>query len=150
MVLASLYDLKKYRSLIKNFDYLQGVLSKTDFEAIEKGKHELDFGMFFIVSEYQTKSASESLLEFHKKYIDLQFIVEGKENIGYEPILSDHLDEYEYNSDDDIAFTQQPGSFVTLNEDDFALFFPHDGHAPCLHSDSNPRFVRKVVFKLPV
>ena len=58
-------------------------LLNTDFRNKESGKYEIEGDeLFYYVSNYITKTVSESEPELHKKYIDIQYLAEGTERIG--------------------------------------------------------------------
>ncbi len=109
-----------------------------------EGKYELSHGMFAMVQEYTTVCEAEGKLENHKKYIDLQYIVEGVEQIG---IAYDGESTGPYNEESDIEFFKGENFFVTLKNGDFTLLFPQDLHMPKI---GNGGFVKKVVAKIPV
>ena len=103
-----------------------------------------------IVSEYETKAVNENGYEAHKRYIDIQALLEGEEMIACLPI--EWLQETKpYSEDCDAAFyaadiTPQP-SFLTLRPGFFTILFPQDGHMPQL-SITTPTHVKKVVIKV--
>ena len=64
-------------------------IKETDFSNLDLGKHVIDGeDVFAILMEYETKPASDCKLEAHKKYMDVQYIISGSENIGYAPLTS--------------------------------------------------------------
>lgn len=105
-----------------------------------------------IVSEYETKAVNENGYEAHKRYIDIQALLEGEEMIACQPI--EWLTQTKpYSEDCDAAFyaadiTPQP-SFLTLRPSFFTILFPQDGHMPQL-SITTPTHVKKVVIKVAV
>jgi YhcH/YjgK/YiaL family protein len=56
-----------------------------------------------IIHEYLTKDENSSLLEAHKKYIDIQYVIQGEEIIGI-AMLSSTLEATEYSQERDIIF----------------------------------------------
>ena len=68
----------------KSFDYIK----TTNLKNLPAGKYPIDGeNIFALVSEYKTKLESEGKLEAHKKYIDVQYVLNGEELIGYFPFL---------------------------------------------------------------
>lgn len=119
-----------------------------------------------IVSEYKTKAVNENGYEAHKRYIDIQALLEGEEMIACQPI--EWLQETKpYSEDCDAAFyaadiTPHPSeesplpssiihhpSYLTLRPRYFAILYPQDGHMPQL-SITTPTKVKKVVIKVAV
>jgi YhcH/YjgK/YiaL family protein len=124
-------------------------LSENDFTAIEPGKFFLkDKLLYAMVNEYSTKSIDQCRLEAHRKYIDIQFMVSGEEQMGYTPLI-DQKPLEEYNPEKDVIFYEDEVSLFTVREGHFAIFFPDDLHQPCIMlNEISP--VRKVVVKVAV
>ena len=108
------------------------------------GKTELDHGAFYSVSDTKLCKKEERLFEYHRKFIDIQFVVNGVEGMEYADINA--LPEGSFNEGSDIGFTDGEGTPLSLNSGDFAVFFPEDAHKPCIGEG----VVRKVVVKIPV
>ena len=126
------------------FDYI----SQIDVNAIPAGRYEIDGeAMYTMVQEYNTKSKDEGKWEAHRRYIDLQYIVRGAENIGYANI--NHLQQGDYNVAKDFLPLDGDGNFFTLQNGCFVLLLPEDAHMPGLAVES-PAPVKKVVVKIAV
>ncbi len=127
----------------KAFDYLKS----NDFNNIEPGKYEIDGeDIYAIVQQYDTKPMSSGKWEAHKKYIDIQFMVSGKEKMGYSH-KNKMIVTHEYNSDKDALYLKGEGNFLVAEAGYFAIFFPTDVHMPCIAINlSTP--VKKVVIKV--
>jgi len=127
----------------KAFDYLRS----NDFNNIEPGKYEIDGeDIYAIVQQYDTKPMSSGKWEAHKKYIDIQFMVSGKEKMGYSH-KNKMIVTHEYNSDKDALYLKGEGNFLVAEAGYFAIFFPTDVHMPCIAINlSTP--VKKVVIKV--
>ena len=91
-----------------------------------------------------TLPVSESKLEAHRRYADLQYLAQGSERVGYalagtmEPIS-------EYT--DDIQFFNGNWDTLTLHSGDFYLVFPQDLHAPRV-AEAAPSHVVRLVVKI--
>ncbi|UYQ94540.1 YhcH/YjgK/YiaL family protein [Chitinophaga horti] len=150
MILDTLQNAHLYFGLgdkfVKAFEYLV----KTDFNALPKGKYEIDGqNIFAIVNEYDTVDASAEQMEAHKKYIDVQYIVSGAELIGHD-FLQQKEPSKAYDPEADyMLFAEKPSFFSKLEKDHFAIFFPSDLHMPNLRIDA-PAAVKKVVIKISV
>lgn len=128
--------------IAKAFEYLQ----TADFTRLAPGRYDIDGdNLFAMVNAYETKERDECELEGHRQYIDLQFMVEGSELIGYAP-LSNQLLSVKQVSEEDCQFFQGEASFILLEEGMFALLLPADLHMPCIRA-SHER-VKKVVVKI--
>ncbi len=127
----------------KGLKYIQD----TDLINLKPGKYDLGEGIFGIISEYNTKPIENCRPEAHKKFIDIQYIINGEEKIGYAP-LSDQVPSVAYNEENDIVFFNEKTSLSILSAGFFAVYFPTDIHQPCIMIDS-PKPIKKLVIKIP-
>ncbi len=121
-------------------------LESNDLNTLEEGKHEIKGTDLFVnVQAKPGKKLQDAVLEYHKKMIDIQIPVSDSETFGYTPV--DELPEVEFDEQKDIA--KLPGleaqTYVTINPGQMAIFFPQDGHAPCI---SESGCLRKVILKI--
>jgi YhcH/YjgK/YiaL family protein len=124
-------------------------LSQTDFTNVEPGKYEIDGeNVFALVQTYNTKPFSSGKWEAHKKYMDIQYIVSGKEKMGFTDATKVIVLE-EYNEEKDYAIYKGEGNFLIAEEGHFAIFFPSDVHMPSM-AINIPKEVKKVVVKVRV
>lgn len=125
------------------FEYL----TSHDLSKLESGKHQIDGDrMYLLIVDYDTKPLEQGAWEVHRRYIDVQYVVKGSETMG-RVIVNGLTTSEEYNSEKDIEFLTGEGSFFTMNQGDFAVFFPHDAHMPGMTATS-PKAVRKAVVKV--
>ncbi len=107
--------------------------------------------VFALVQRYETQEADVPKFEYHRKYIDVQYLVSGEEIIGWTP--SDRIAVTEpYDQERDIAFgTADAGKWtpVYLQAGWVAVFWPEDGHAPKLSAGARSA-VMKIVVKVAV
>ena len=128
-------------------------LSTNDFSAVEPGEYEIDGrNIFAIVMDKHTATVSERAPETHVKYIDIQYLVSGRESIGFSRYDDALVIETDALNEKDLILYENHlshGSFVNLLPGDFAIFFPADVHRPlCTYGEPGP--VRKVVVKISV
>ena len=127
----------------KSFEYIR----ITDLKNLPAGRYPIDGeNIFALVSEYKTKPESEGKLEAHKKYIDVQFVIEGEELMGYSPLGRQQILK-PYKEENDIVFYTGDKSFTKVSEGMFAIFFPEDVHMPGIAS-SKSSSVKKIVIKV--
>lgn len=116
------------------------------------GTYEIDGKrVFAMVQSYRTKQQTpEMMFEAHKKYIDLQYIVNGIEKIRWARLDKVSLVEEKYSLGEDIAFYEGDAMFdFTLTKNTFLLLYSTDAHLPGLSADKDVN-VRKIVFKIQV
>ena len=116
------------------------------------GSYQISPRVKAIVSEYETKLENELRFEAHRKNIDIQVLLLGEERIACMPIEK-IMETMPYDEDNDAAFysadTIHHPSNIILLPGLFAIFFPQDGHMPCLCVD-DPKTVKKVVVKVAI
>ena len=117
---------------------------------IEVGTYRLSPNVKAIVSEYTTKEVNENGYEAHRQKIDIQYLLKGTEKIACLP-LEELSETKPYSEETDAAFfnavSDHGPSTLALRSGYFAIFFPQDGHMPCL-CISKPEAVKKVVVKV--
>jgi biofilm protein TabA len=149
MVFDTLTNFKNYQALHPQFPHVLKFLNSTKLEQLALGRHEIkDSACFALVSEYTTKSINEGVIECHRKYIDIQIIVQGTEAIGICPLST--CAAAAYDPEKDFQKLEGEVSFIALRTGDFAIFFPQDGHMPGVNYQDKIEKVKKVVVKVPV
>ena len=128
------------------FDFIE----KVTREGAQIGRYELcGSDLFAMVQEYEPKEDS-GIFEAHKNYIDIQYILSGKE---YMECAKEENCEIStpYNPEKDIALYTCDGYRQSLDceEGDFAIFYPQDIHKPGVKLWES-RLVRKIVVKVRV
>ena len=102
--------------------------------------------VFAMVQEGNTLPLEGGQVEAHRKYMDVQIMLEGGETVYYADI--DGLKEtVPYK--DDIIFYEAAGQPARIEKGMFYLALPHDGHMPCRELDG-PGTFRKIVLKIRV
>ena len=131
---------------VKAFAFLRN----TDLANLPLGRIELDGNMYATVSEYFLKDRDTTLFEAHQKYIDIQYVVSGRESIDVAPL--EHMTVTKpYNADNDILFgTVSNYSELKAAPDRFFVLFPSEAHRPGMIDGSNNLFTRKIVVKVPM
>lgn len=123
-------------------------ISATNLADKEVGVYELPNGLKAIVAVYETKVALNCVKEAHEKYIDIQYIIDGEECIGYTP-LADKTPTKAYNPEKDVAFYEEEMTLVKMEKGMFAIFYPEDIHMPGSQYNGAAS-VKKLVVKVPV
>lgn len=105
--------------------------------------------IFALVQDNTTKPRAEGKWEAHKKYIDIQFVASGDEEMGYANVNTLKVQKA-YDEKDDYALFEGAGSYVRVPAGNFTIFFPEDAHVPGSAVNEKPSAVRKVVIKVAV
>lgn len=145
MVIDTLDNLGKYVGLNPLFADVVTFLQANDLNALEDGKHPIkDKDLFVNITTAKGRTKEAAVLETHREMIDIQIPLDTEETFGYTPLQD--LPDFEYNAEKDIMKygTTPAQTYVTCRPGQMAIFFPQDGHAPCI-SDKD---IKKAIFKV--
>ena len=127
-------------------------LRRKDLLPLPDGKVAIDGErVFAIVQRYVPAAAAEPEFEYHRKYIDVQYIVSGAEVIGWAPVGRMTVTK-PYDADKDACLGSVPAGEwtpVRLEAGQLAVFYPEDAHAPKLRAGAAAS-VMKIVIKVAV
>ncbi len=157
MILDTIENIHLYLGLNARFSKAFEILTDKTLAKKEDGKYPVDGEkIYYTLQRYTTKPmfnpqvglGVSSNLEAHRKHIDIQFLLEGVEILGYTPLKGLTTAEG-YNPQKDIAFFNTPKEItkVILEPGLFCILFPDDAHLPCCQL-AGPTEVRKVVIKI--
>ena len=109
-----------------------------------------DYSIKYTISDNMTRLAENTFWESHYKYVDIQYILFGRELIGFSQINNLTLLE-EYNEQKDLVkYHGELSSVLALTADMFAIFYPTDAHKPLLHAKEEvAQRVVKLLMKVP-
>lgn len=145
MVIDTLENFDKYVSLNPLFSAVAEYMKENDIFAQESGIVTLDGKDLFVnYTVAKGKTPDEARIETHNRMIDIQIPLSCPETMGYTP--RKNLSEAEYNEEKDITFYKGLAEkYITVNPGEFVIFFPEDGHAPCVSENTE---IRKAIFKV--
>ena len=146
MIIDTLDNLNKYAALNPLFSDVIEFLNSHDIQTLEAGKYPIkDKNLFMNLQVAAGRSKEAAFLETHIEMIDIQIPISCAETFGYTPLCD--LPDFEYNTEKDITKygDTKPQTYVTVNPGQFAIFFPQDGHAPCITDEPE---IRKAIFKV--
>jgi biofilm protein TabA len=126
-------------------------LKDSDLTGLAVKRYDIDGdNLYATVSEYTSKNEETANFEAHRKYIDIQYVISGKELINVAPLTSVKEVVTPYDSAKDIEFlTVIKVVDYKASPSNFFIFFPGDVHRPGLKDGVNSP-VRKVVIKVKV
>ena len=148
MILDTLNRSDRYLALHPLFARAFAFLRSTDLNALESGRHVIDGEQLFaIVEACVGRTRAEAKLECHRRYIDIQLVLEGVDEMGWKPLAECVNAATDYDAARDIRFFKDtPASWIATPPGSFCLFFPDDAHAPLVSAG----MIRKVVVKIAV
>jgi YhcH/YjgK/YiaL family protein len=140
---------RQYHLNKEYWDKAFAFLKNQDLNKIAKGKYPIDGeNVFASVTEDPSKDFDKTNWESHKKYIDLQYVINGQELIGVYPVSKSTVTK-EYDDKKDAANYKADGKTYPATPGTFFLFFPGDAHRPNITPGGN-KVVKKIVIKIKV
>ena len=145
MIICPWKDIMRYAPVVKGLEEaVAAVNALTEYE--DKKVYPLSDGNRFFISATTTKAPA--LAEAHREFLDIQYVVKGKEVVGWAD-LADCKIEGEFNETKDVGKYSGEFEYITVPEGICYVVFPEDAHMPGCHLDIPNDFV-KVVVKLKV
>ncbi len=146
MIIDRLEYADRYIALHPLFGAAFRFLREMDPYELTDGKHLIQGDeLFAIVERTNGRGRAESRVEHHRRYIDIQYVVSGNEQMGWLPIGNCQEASEAFDPKRDIGFyNDKPETWLNVVPGCFTIFFPEDGHAPL--SGTGP--VHKVVLKI--
>jgi len=152
MIVTDLDFVERQVPLSPSFQLAIDFLCRKDLLELPDGNVPLDgTRVFAILQRYRTAHQDAPKFEYHRKYIDLQYILAGEEVIGWAP-AAEMTASFDYDEHQDICFgLMEPGAWspLRLRAGQVGVFWPEDAHAPRLAA-GKPVLVRKIVVKVAV
>lgn len=149
MIYDTLDRLGRYDCIPRLAD-IQRFLTRTDIASLPPGDIPIDGDELYVkVLSYEPKPAAENFFETHRRYMDVQLVLRGREVMELSPTaaLSEHN---AYDDDGDYQFFNASDgiSRVTVGAKEFTVFFPGEAHKPGCRADEPKGAVYKLVFKV--
>jgi YhcH/YjgK/YiaL family protein len=131
MIIDSLSNAERYFALHPEFPTAFRYL-RENAQGLPDGRYEVRGDRLFAIAALAPgRGRGETRLEYHQRYIDIQFSVAGTDYIGWKPASECSLVEQDFDADKDCGlFADEPLLWAPLPPGMFATFFPKDAHAP--------------------
>jgi YhcH/YjgK/YiaL family protein len=146
MILDELANAQTYSPLHPGFAPAFAFLSNPGIEDLPVGRYEIDGDRIYaMVQRGPGRAREEAFLETHDRYIDIQLVLDGTDQMGWKPRSRCVEVQREYDAATDIAFYRDiPTAWIAVEQGMFAVFFPEDAHLPSI----SPEEIHKVVVKI--
>lgn len=130
----------KFKKVFEVLGMLTGNCDKLDIDGDKA---------FLSASTYETKCWYDCKFEAHRKYIDIQYVVSGTEDIYLCDSASLKVKE-DFTPGGDIAFYADCEEYhvAHLSAGDFVIIYPGEAHMPCVAPAETPATVTKAVAKI--
>ena len=142
------YKLGLPKAIGEALDYLKTI----ELTTLSVGRHDITDQIYMNVMELDTSAAESKKAEIHRKYLDIQVLISGKEAIQCSPVYPDLSLYTEYHEQDDYQLTADIAAKneIVLQPKMFAIFLPYEPHKPCCNVDQQVQHLKKLVVKIPV
>ena len=142
MIVCPWKDLGRYASVIPGLaEAVEAINALTDFTP---ASHPLPNGCKFIVQQGTTKAAEGRQLEAHRQFLDIQYILEGGETVGWAPV--DTLTPAdEFNTEKDAGMYTGHCDYLFIQPGYCYVVFPEDAHLPMLQGDGDGTVLKAIV-----
>ena len=148
MIFDTLDNAGRYEALHKNFAKAFHFLKRPDLASLTEGKYKIDGEtVFAIIAKDQGRGKDEAQLEIHNKFIDIQLVLNGIDEMGWKArsACTEMVDAYDPENDIQF-FADIPTAWATTLPNHFAIFFPEDAHLPLIAAG----IIHKVIVKIAV
>lgn len=147
MIVDYLYRFKQYtRNIPELFEAIK-FAEKVRKDNLPVGRYMVG-NNYALVQEGTTRPFAEGKFEAHKKYLDVQIMIDGFEYMEYTDLIDLILD-VPYDEQKDIEFLNGKGCPLLIKPGMFYVVYPGDGHKPCCHG-TQPSNYKKVVVKIRI
>ena len=149
MIFGNINHLEEF-SFLENEILTCFAYAKThDLASLETGSHEMDGERIFVnIVEYMTTTPEERFWEAHKNYLDIHLMLKGTEQIDLNFISNMERKEY-VEAEDFLPMEGKKKASVILEEGDFLICYPEDGHRTAVMADE-PERIKKAIFKVKI
>jgi YhcH/YjgK/YiaL family protein len=140
------YRIKDYKEQIKK------CLAYAEREKLiekEPGNYEIENDDVYVnVISYETAPMESKEWEAHRKYIDLHYVLVGRERMDLNFI--DNMEQKPYHCENDfLVLSGDKRVSVVIGSGEYVVCFPEDAHMPGIQVEQ-PEVVKKAIFKIRV
>ncbi len=146
MILDDLEMCRRYLPVHPGFAAGFTALQNPELIARAPGIYELDGQRLKLIIGRDDGRGREGVqLEAHRRYIDIQLVVSGNEEMGWRPIASCQRVTKAYSEEGDATlFGDAIETWCRVPPGMFTIFFPEDAHAPLAGAGKLHKMVVKV------
>ncbi|MEW6509497.1 MAG: YhcH/YjgK/YiaL family protein [Bacteroidota bacterium] len=151
MICDQLGQARKYEPIHPRFAEAFRALVRSDLRSLPEGRHEVDGeSLYLLIARNDGLPKTLAVLESHRRYIDIQFVIEGTDTMGWKPARECRVVSKEYDADRDVMFYGDvPATWLEVRSGMFAIFFPDDAHAPLVSEGRIHKAIVKVAVGHP-
>ena len=158
MIFTNMNDEVQNKSLAKDIRFCIEFAKKNENKILSLVNGSYDVGYNNIkmnLGKYFTKKENDKFWESHKKYLDVQIMINGTEKVAINDIRD--MEVKSFDEEKDLTILEGDKAFdIVMKTGDVLVFFPNDVHKPELNVSENDdsgnirKIVTKVVFKIEI
>lgn len=148
MILDTLSNFEQYSKLHSLFPIAFEYMRNNDLRKLALGRH-IIYGddVFVIIQRGLGQTKAESTLECHRKYIDIQLVLDGVDEMGWKSLAECQHAIDSFNTVNDVQFFKDsPLNWIKTPANMFCIFFPEDAHSGMI----SEHHIHKAVIKIAV
>ena len=161
MIFTNINDKLQNSSLAKDIQFCIDYAEKNREKilSLENGSYDVGYNRIKMnVGKYFTKKENDKFWESHKRYLDVQIMIDGSERVAINNIRN--MRQKSFDSERDLVILEGNKLFdIVIENGDVLVFFPNDVHKPELdildseneeECENKKKIVTKVVFKIEI
>lgn len=148
MILDGLRNAERYSALITGLAEAFDFLRRPDLDDLADGRHAIDGErLYAMIVRGNGRPRTDARLEYHRRYLDVQFSVSGTDVIGWRELSTCAEPSGDYDGKTDCGlYADAPDAWIPLPPGMFIILLPSDAHAPMTGDGT----LHKAVVKLRV
>ena len=146
MIFDTISNAGQYGKLHPLFPRVFEYIRNNDLKKIPPGRHSIiGEDVFLLIQHVAGTTRDETKLECHRKYIDIQLVLDGVDEMAWKPLADCKQEVVSYDATHDVQFFEdKPTAWITTPANKFCIFFPEDAHAALV----SEHYIHKAVFKI--
>ncbi len=150
MIIDTVNNIQRYATMHPLFPLVFEYIKTSDLLALSNGKHDiLNDDAFVLIQRGMGQTKAEAKLECHRKYIDIQLVLAGTDEMGWKPLAYCKQAIDSFNTSNDVQFFEDsPLNWFSTSDNKFCIFFPEDAHLGMISEHHLHKAVFKVAVKL--
>jgi len=148
MIIDTIDNIQRYAAIHPSFPHVFEYIRTTNLLTLANGKHViLNDDIFVLIQRGVGQTKAEAKLECHRKYIDIQLVLDGIDEMGWKPLADCQQAIDSFNTANDVQFFEDtPLNWLSTPPNRFCIFFPEDAHSGMVSEHQ----LHKAVFKVAV
>jgi biofilm protein TabA len=148
MIIDTIDNIQRYAAIHPSFPHVFEYIKTTNLITLDNGKHAiLNDDIFVLIQRGVGQTKADAKLECHRKYIDIQLVLDGTDEMGWKPLADCQQAIDSFNTTNDVQFFEDsPLNWLITPANTFCIFFPEDAHSGMI----SEHLLHKAVFKIAV